>query len=380
MEITNSRIQEMISNKSISSRYANWIHFTLDKDAQKLGSRRFKDTRIKISRASLDKESKVSTKSKRSIRIKDCLSYWNWDMYTENKLLDLKQLRRCKDRYCLNCRSVNLAKNIVDFYPIFEELKLKSYTPYLLTLTVPNVYGADLKNTIESMNNAFSKSFWRGFFRDIKNGGYHDRLFKMEGAIKVIEVTKNNTTNTFHPHFHFIVFLDGTESEDYFTKCHQGEYNNRTNNYNFISQADLHIREKWTSSYQKFVKFELDHTLLCDIKKIEDDKAIYEVFKYTFKDSEINNFSDFAFIFDALHRRRIRQGYGILYNLKLESDIDDESIIDDIKIYLNKNCDEQPESLTTKITNLPLEYNNYMKISRFNSSAEILNEILRVNS
>ena len=89
-------------------------------------------------------------------------------------------------------------------------------------------------------------------------------------------------------------------------------------------------------------------------------KGIYEVFKYCFKDLDIRNQEIFKDLYFGLKRKRLRQGYGELYNVK----VDDRDISsDDIKNYLEFK-DEEPEVVANRyIEDMTEKYGGYKKIS-----------------
>ena len=46
--------------------------------------------------------------------------------------------------------------------------------------------------------------------------------------------------------------------------------------------------------------------------------GFYEVFKYVFKDTDIKDFEVFRHLFFGLRDKRLRQGYGLLYNFNID--------------------------------------------------------------
>ncbi len=88
--------------------------------------------------------------------------------------------------------------------------------------------------------------------------------------------------------------------------------------------------------------------------------GIYEVFKYFFKDLDIRNQEIFRDLYFGLKRKRLRQGYGELYNVK----VDDMDIRDDdcIENYLEFK-DEEPEIVANKyVSDMTEKYGDYKKI------------------
>lgn len=309
----------------------------------------------------------------RAERILNCLNYWEWDRYKINKVLNLRKVSRCKDIFCPNCRSVNVYKAIINFASAFRRMIAFEYNPYLMTLTVPNIKREDLNSEINKMNKAFIK-FWRWLYKPFfKNGsyygGYKERLFDAIGAIKVIEVTlQRSDWNYFNLHFHIIVFLEN-DFEGNFIKTIDGGYQYKTKSYIFYSDADIFIQKLWKMAYdKKDISFfseasdDWQDNYICDIRELEMPNGIYEVFKYCFKDLDIRNQEIFRDLYFGLKRKRLRQGYGELYNVKVD-DMDMPS--DCIKNYLEFK-DEEPEVMAHKyIEDMTEKYRDYKKLSVF---------------
>lgn len=325
---------------------------------------------------------------KKSNRLKDCLNLWVWNKYEKNKVLDLQTVNRCNDnKYCPNCRALSLSRAIHNFKPSFSLMLQKGYQPFLMTLTIPNVEGDKLKATIEYMNKAFSK-FWLWFEQPAERGyrGFKERFFKMNAAIKVLEVTIEKIRfNYYHPHFHCIVFLpelDPGEINYLFDKYIIGPYSRKAKKTIYYSNADIHIMQLWKMAYDGLRLTNKNFSNMsdmwydlyqCDIRPLADEKGIYEVFKYTFKDTDIKTYNQFITLFKALENKRIRQGHGELYNIELEADTGEKQ---DLEEFLLIDKKESPEQLLTQeITELITIYHDYMKISRFKAYEEINNVI-----
>lgn len=320
--------------------------------------------------------------------LNECLNLWFWDKYEKNKVLDLQTVNRCKDRFCPNCRSVSISQALVNFSPKFKHMLDEGYYPYMITLTVPNVTGEDLEGTINKMNKAFQK-FNRWFYKDTdRAGGYKDRFFKIGGMVKALEVTVQKTNwNKYHPHFHCIAFLD-TNNMNLFNKYLPGPYSNKNKSYIKYSDSDIHIQKLWKFAYDdiritkyndypdifEYDEFKEEYVYYqCDIRPLDMPGGIYEVFKYTFKDSDIHTQDNFETLYNALYRKRLRQGHGELYNLELdcEGEIDKEK--ESLEEYLLIDKKETPEQIITReIQNLKTDYHEYKKISRFKGADHAL--------
>jgi len=95
----------------------------------------------------------------------------------------------CKNRVCPICSRIRTAKLINSYVPIFKTWENLSF----VTLTIPNVPGDELKNSIEKMDRVFKQIV--------------DVLRKQKKPLKgtrKLEVTYNPKKTNYHPHFHLI--------------------------------------------------------------------------------------------------------------------------------------------------------------------------------
>lgn len=307
-------------------------------------------------------------------RIASCMNYWECDIYHESKVIDMRKTYRCMDKFCTNCKRVRTAGYLIDFLPHFNELSEK-YIPMMITLTVPNCERNELENTINKLFVEW-KLYYRLFYsKKTAKYAYKERQYDIVGAIRALEITFNAQSNTYHPHLHAIVFIDGLSDSTYIEKNIKGEYNYKTGNYNAISRADIEIRDLWTRLWNGVDRRVKEYDIMpymCDIRPVDGVKGILEVLKYAFKTSDIIDYSVFEELYFALYHKRAKQGYGKLYNLKFEDYIEEGSdeILDNM---------EMPEWETLQIKQLITgKYSEYEKVSRFKKSQvlELINEHL----
>lgn len=317
-------------------------------------------------------------------RVGSCLDFWLWDKYEINKILDLKKVNRCMNtRFCPNCKTQDIIRFIHKFRSIFNEYIEQGYKFYMLTLSVPNcdLTGKDLKHTIEKLSKAFNKLFKKFGYEDDK--ALKDRYVSIYGGIRVLEITCNELTG-FHPHFHCVVMLREDPEPFLFEKNIQGKWSNKRNSYNMHSLIDMQIAKIWgmiwyghrmtkksvekyevepREIYAKYDGEQLeDKVLQVDLRPL-DDEGIKEVFKYTFKSTDVQTFDIFKGLVDGLAYKRIRQGFGVLYNVK----VNDDELEDGEKQELVLEVPEDPVQLATnEIISLINDYRDYKKISRFN--------------
>lgn len=315
----------------------------------------------------------------RSERMNSCLDFWLWDMYEKNKILDLQRVNRCKDRFCPNCRSISLAGNIVKFGPHFRQMLDKGYNPYLITLTVPNVSGDQLKSTVDRIIKSFSK-FWRWVSKGKdREGGFRGRLFDVRACVRVLEITVQKSDNTmYHPHLHVLAFLENDSPGD-FKKYIDGGFQFRTQQNIFYSDADIHIMKLWYMAYNNIsirnfnsISDKWYDLYICDIRELQMPDGIYEVFKYAFKDSDIKDYENFKYIYSSIEGRRLRQGHGELFNIQVDDEMEDGEEYENIEDYLEEDEKEKPQRLATKtIEELTTIYHSYRKISRFRNWKDV---------
>lgn len=304
---------------------------------------------------------------KRATRISNCMDYFLWHKYEKNKILDLQKVNRCmNNRFCPNCKKFDLAKFIHLFTPKFVEMQVRGYTPYFLTLTIPNCSFCELSNTINYLYKSFKK-FWNGFY-SVDRKGFSFRKVRFVAALKVLEVTTNLKNREFHPHLHCIFFSKEPIPSELLEKKFKGLWSVKRQSYDYYSYLELHLKKIWTmicknirmskKNYRE-INFTYDELYQVDFREL-DKKGLYEVLKYTFKDTDVCNEEIFDYFVDAFENRRIRQGYGLLYDLKTENV--DEGIYQELEL----EFEEDPTRLyTNEIKDLYTKYSEYKKISRF---------------
>jgi plasmid rolling circle replication initiator protein Rep len=303
----------------------------------------------------------------KSDRINNCLNLWVWDRYEKNKILDLKTVNRCSNnRFCPNCRLLDISKFIHKFKDILADYLGKGYSAYMLTLTVPNCKADELEPTLRKLSKCFLS-----LMRRYKETSKSDHSINIAGGVRVLEITHNSTNDTYHPHYHVLVLVKNGVPAYYLDKIYKGRYSTKRQSYNMKSRLDLEISKYWTMIYKGISitkkssdSFDCNDSFECDFCQL-DKKGFYEVFKYTFKDTDVDCYNTFKNLELSLQYKRLRQGFGVLYNVKCE-DIDDGQLQE-----LNLNIEEAAESLYIKaMDELYTTYSEYTKISRFNASVD----------
>lgn len=289
-----------------------------------------------------------------SVRIRDCNKIWNINHYQELNIKEVTKTHLCKNKFCFNCKKVLQAFRMSKYSDFIRKQK----NLYHLVLTVPNVPGNDLKETLKKM----SKSFTR-FYRILRNEQGFKCAYDLGvlGAIRSLEITfsKKNEGVSFHPHYHVLLSLDNSIVLD---KTHKNKFSFDNLIYlkRLFSDIELYFQKLWYCIYnnislRKIKDVDTGYSVILDEFKEED---FIELFKYMCKekafvdkDSILLDYETFKYLYNATYRVKQLQGYGIFY--KITDDFDYEEIKEDYLKYIEylKTVDEpvvQKEFLSQK--------------------------------
>lgn len=295
----------------------------------------------------------------------NCNSWFLLDVYKEQKIKDFKKTNLCKDKFCNNCKKVKQASRLARFVPQIEKIQ-EDYNLSLLTLTVPNCKGADLKETINKIFSSFKRlnRYLNGDLK-IKNLDFTD--YGYVGALRSLEITFKG--DNYHPHIHAVIALDKEYTP----------YKNIINTYSYsygelkrgFSEFEVLIQKIWFllmngQRVNKKAIESLEEGYSCTLDDVEES-SYFEVFKYMTKATDesenILTYDNFKTLYYALYRVRQIQGYGLFYNFK-----DDDSIVDDVEELYNVYIEilkskEDPEEVSETPLDL-LKDKEYLLISR----------------
>jgi plasmid rolling circle replication initiator protein Rep len=176
----------------------------------------------------------------------------------------------CRKRWCQTCNRIKTA----ELMNAYKKPLLDFKEPCLVTLTAPTVKARQLNSEITKR----IKSFQRAKDNLRKNHG-----IKLNGVRKT-EVTYNEKEDKYHPHFHFII--DGMQEAE-------------------------KLRSLWLDQFPNA------NLKAQDIKLIEDEKGLIEVFKYATKDIISNKTTARAqnIIYTAIEGKRIYQTFGSVHKV-----------------------------------------------------------------
>lgn len=276
-------------------------------------------------------ESSVSFSSqllvKKSERLDFCNHFWQIDKYNNQKIKDFRKTNLCHDKFCANCKKVLQAGRMAKYIPELEKYKDHLFH---LTLTLPNCSGADLNFTYRKMSKAFKMliNYLNGY-KKIK--GINFERFGYQGAVRSLEVTFHN--DSYHPHFHVgIVFnLKLGPKKTINTYSYDFGYG-ITELKRLFCKEEILIQKIWylllnNIKVTKSSIEELEQGYSCTIDQFnEDDYA--ELFKYISKGSDEKgntlSYENFVALYYGLYRVKQIQGYGCLYSI--DDDIDLEEL------------------------------------------------------
>lgn len=166
----------------------------------------------------------------------------------------------CRDRTCPTCQwrlSLRRFAEMCNTLPLIEDFDEQATAFW--TVTVRNCSTSSLRYTIKAMNDAWHRVLSRKTFKQ-----------HVTGWARSLEVTWNEETNTFHPHFHVIVMTDGALSE--------GEFQQR-------------LRKEWRESlrvsYDPITDFKFIKPRDCRLDNDAFYHAIAETYKYTVKSKSL---------------------------------------------------------------------------------------------
>ena len=270
-----------------------------------------------------------------SVRIRDCNKIWNINHYQELNIKEVTKTHLCKNKFCFNCKKVLQAFRMSKYSDFIRKQK----NLYHLVLTVPNVSGEDLKETLKKM----SKTFQR-FYRILRNDDKFKIPFDLDvtGALRSLEITfsKKNDSVSFHPHYHVLLSLENSIVLDKTLK-NKFSFDNLIYLKRLFSDIELYFQKLWYCIYNsihlsKIKDIETGYSVILDEFK-EDD--FIELFKYMCKekafvdgDSILLDYETFKYLYEATYRVKQLQGYGIFYNIK--DDFDYEEIKEDYLKYI----------------------------------------------
>lgn len=254
--------------------------------------------------------------SKKSLElINDCGSFL---MFLADEGLENKKLHSgnfCGNRFCPMCSWRLARKDSLKISILMEYIRQEKNKDFIfLTLTTPNVTGDKLIDEIKKLNKSFKrlverkevKSICKGYIRKLEVTYSKDELITKELYKKKKQYfdirglklgDRNPVYNTYNPHFHCVIAV----------------------NKSYFSDKDYYLkREKWLELWRESTKdFSITQV---DVKKanLESPKQVYELAKYSAKDSDYLVSEDVFKVFYTSLKGRQLLVYGGLFKEALK--------------------------------------------------------------
>lgn len=302
---------------------------------------------------------------KKGNRISQCNKFWSLDLYEKSKVKDFRKTILCHDKFCSNCKKVTQAGRMARYIP---QLEVYKESMYHLTLTVPNCEGAELRSTVKNMSRSF-KQLINYLTGHQKIKGLDFSSWHYQGAVRSLEVTFKNY-NSYHPHFHVGLLVNLDMKKNKINKFSY-DYNGciRTLKTAF-SDEEILIQKIWyllinhKKVTQKAID-ELQEGYSCMINKFSNDDYA-ELFKYITKSTDekgnLLTYEHFINLYYGLYRIKQIQGYGVLFNISDDSDL--EGLEEAYNLYIQALKNKEAPEVVYQTPKELLEDTEYMLISR----------------
>lgn len=203
----------------------------------------------------------------------------------------------CGWRFCAMCERRKSLHRGFALGCIMRKLVHEEKRFILMTLTVPNVVGEDLKDELTLISQSWDRLSRRAKYRKI-----------ILGAVRKTEVTYNHEKGTYHPHLHILICV----SSDYFKpKWTRENGKNRRTYPKMITHDEL--LSDWREATRNPYITQVDIRALPTANPAKLDKAVREVSKYTAKDSDmVTSKETFKHFYKGLKGKRLFNPSGIM--------------------------------------------------------------------
>lgn len=251
---------------------------------------------------------------KRGFRMRECGTFLQYRYCPDCGKSFISSANLCRDKLCPTCSWRLSLKRFAEMCCTMNALSEYDIScAGFLTLTVKNCKPENLRYTIQKMNEDWNRMLAGRKMREL-----------VIGWARSLEVTYNEETNTFHPHFHVIVLFE-----------------------QLIPEGELNIlfRKAWHHAcrlpYDPITDFRLidgtKESTATDNDKIF--KAILETFKYSVKDSELAEMPvpTFRQFVSAIQGLRFVSFGGIIKKARKELGMRETDADDENEIELNRD-------------------------------------------
>jgi plasmid rolling circle replication initiator protein Rep len=256
--------------------------------------------------------------------MEECNSVWLMDTYETEKIKDFIRTFRCKDKFCGNCKTVKSAERMARYIPEIERLS-ETFVMHHMVLTVPNVDGHELKETIDKMFDGFARLI-RYLKGTKKIRGISFSLWGYVGAIRSLEVSYHD--DEYHPHIHSLL---ATQADFLGSKKHENKYSRdwkKGRKKRLFSVEEILLQKIWyliingdEVNKANIEALNVGYSCMIDRFKPGD---YHELFKYMVKppdNAKEMTYEQFRTLYDALFYRQQIQGYGCFRGFNDSDDV-----------------------------------------------------------
>ena len=257
----------------------------------------------------------------RGYRMKSCAEIIQMNICGSCGQKHIINARLCRDRFCPTCQWRLSMRRFANMMQIVQGLREENPEAewQFVTLTVENCQPSDLANTINEMSRSWNCIWSR---RSTKK-------MPILGWARSMEVTYNQKTRTFHPHYHVMILWE----DGYSPSVSEQKWLENT----WIETVKLHSVSQ--AQFSAMVRAR-DSQLIPSICDQEEDEAeavlnaVLETYKYTIKSNELQMMplGVFKILDDLLRGRRMVAFGGAVKKYAAEMGLSDhmESADDDI--------------------------------------------------
>lgn len=196
----------------------------------------------------------------RGLRMQNCGDFINFKVCPDCGKSYISSTNLCRDRLCPTCAWRLSLKKFAEMCCTLQTIgDLQSYAAGFLTLTVKNCTPSGLNMALKKMAQDWNRMLQQKICKDT-----------FLGWARSVEITYNEKTRTFHPHFHIIVLYEPLLT---------------------VGEMNARLRKSWNKAAR------LDYEAITDFRAIEAEgtsidndafySAIVETFKYAVKSDDM---------------------------------------------------------------------------------------------
>lgn len=269
---------------------------------------------------------------KRAKRVRECATMIKGAKCPECGRSEITSANFCRDRLCPTCAWRLSMKRYAEMLSMIGYINdIEDYHVGFLTLTVRNCRPQDLGRVLRWMSEDWNRLNSRRPFSRM-----------CDGWARSVEVTYNDKTRTFHPHYHVLMLIRG----DYDLARYQRTFNEEWRTAARLAYSPItDFREVTSRKDAAEVANDVDSAgfFTCDQLRPDSEVlggALLEITKYCFKPKDFDTLpvDDFRELAIGLKGLRMCAFGGILREARKALDLPEDTKIDDSESIVPKIC------------------------------------------